>query len=86
MAEVKAYCMKCKAKRVVKNPKAITHSNGRKAIKGTCSVCGTTVYRMGTMAGLKGPAPDVEGEEEEEETPPPASKKKGKKKSIIQTG
>jgi hypothetical protein len=46
-----AYCMKCKTKRTVKNPKEITHSNGRKAVTGTCANCGTKIFRMGAMPG-----------------------------------
>ena len=45
MAE--AYCVKCKAKREMKNPKQIKMKNGRKATKGVCPICGTKVYRIG---------------------------------------
>jgi hypothetical protein len=41
MAE--AYCVKCKKKTEMKNPKEVTMKNGRHAMKGTCAVCGTTV-------------------------------------------
>jgi Domain of unknown function (DUF5679) len=41
MAE--AYCVKCKQKREMKDAKEVTMKNGRHAMKGTCSVCGTTV-------------------------------------------
>lgn len=42
-----AYCMKCKAKRQVQNPKQITMKNGKPATQGTCPVCGTKVFRIG---------------------------------------
>jgi hypothetical protein len=42
-----AYCMKCKAKREMKNAKAVKMKNGRPANKGVCLKCGTTVYRIG---------------------------------------
>ena len=42
-----AYCVKCKAKREMKNPKGVTMKNGRKATKGKCPVCGTGMYRIG---------------------------------------
>jgi len=42
-----AFCVKCKTKREMKNPQAITMKNGRKATKGTCPVCGTTLFRIG---------------------------------------
>jgi hypothetical protein len=41
MAE--AYCVKCKTKREIKDPKEVTMKNGRHALKGTCPVCGTTI-------------------------------------------
>ena len=44
---MEAYCMKCRAKREIKNPKAVTLKNGRQAIRGVCPVCGTTVSRIG---------------------------------------
>jgi hypothetical protein len=37
-----AYCVKCKKKTEIKNPQEVTMKNGRHALKGTCSVCGTT--------------------------------------------
>ena len=44
---VQAYCVKCKAKREMKNPKATKMKNDRKATKGVCPVCGTGLYRIG---------------------------------------
>jgi predicted GH43/DUF377 family glycosyl hydrolase len=41
-----AYCVKCKAKREMKNPVAITLKNGRPAIRGICLSCGTTMFRI----------------------------------------
>ena len=42
-----AYCMKCRMKVEVQDPKTIIMRNGRPATKGTCSVCGTKVFRIG---------------------------------------
>jgi len=42
-----AYCMKCKTKVEIKNPKQVTLKNGRPAVQGVCSVCGTKVFRIG---------------------------------------
>ena len=36
-----AYCVKCKKKVEIKNPKQITMKNKRKATKGECPNCGT---------------------------------------------
>ncbi len=44
---VEAYCVKCRAKREMKNPKEVTLKNGRPARKGTCSTCGTNMMRIG---------------------------------------
>jgi Zn finger protein HypA/HybF involved in hydrogenase expression len=47
---MEAYCVKCKAKREMKDAKEVT-MNGkgdvkRKAMKGTCPKCGTGMYRI----------------------------------------
>jgi len=47
---VEAYCIKCKAKRVMHNPREVTIKNGRIAVQGTCSVCGAQLIRMGRLA------------------------------------
>ena len=44
---VEAYCVKCRAKREMKDPKQVTMKNGRPATKGTCPKCGTGMYRIG---------------------------------------
>jgi Zn finger protein HypA/HybF involved in hydrogenase expression len=43
---MKAYCVKCKAQKEMKNPKEVTMKNGRKAMKGECPDCGTTMFRI----------------------------------------
>lgn len=42
---VTAYCVKCRAKRPMQNPRRVTLSNGRPALKGTCPVCNTGMFR-----------------------------------------
>jgi len=44
---VTAYCVKCRAKREIKDPEEIVMKNGRPAVKGTCPECGTKVFRIG---------------------------------------
>ncbi len=44
---VQAYCVKCKAKKEMKDPKAITMKNGKPATQGTCPSCGTKMFRIG---------------------------------------
>ena len=44
---MQAYCVKCKAKKEMNNPKSITMKNGRAATQGTCPKCGTKMFRIG---------------------------------------
>ncbi len=44
---VEAYCVRCKTKREIKDPVAEFNKNGTPVTTGTCSVCGTRVYRIG---------------------------------------
>lgn len=44
---VEGYCVKCKAKREIKNPKKVTLKNGRPATKGECPTCSTKMFRIG---------------------------------------
>jgi hypothetical protein len=50
MAQYEAYCVKCKAKREFEGEET-TLKNGRRAAKGKCPVCGTTVMRILGKAG-----------------------------------
>jgi len=47
MAEVEAYCVKCKSKRTMTDAKEVTMKNGRPAQKGTCPKCGTGMFKIG---------------------------------------
>ena len=44
---MQAYCMKCRAKREMKNPRSIIMKNRRPATQGVCPVCGTKMFRIG---------------------------------------
>ncbi len=44
MAE--AYCVKCKAKREMKDSSEVVMKNQRKALKGTCPTCGTGMFKI----------------------------------------
>jgi hypothetical protein len=44
---MEAYCMKCKAKHEMNEPKAITMKNGKPATEGVCSNCGTKMFKIG---------------------------------------
>jgi len=57
---LKAYCVKCREKREIKDPVADYNAAGAPVIIGTCSVCGTKVYRMGLTEAHEGiPKPKV---------------------------
>jgi len=58
--DLQAYCVKCKTKRPLQNPEAVYTQNGTPGTRGTCPVCGTTLFRMGATdahANLPKPAP-----------------------------
>ena len=44
---MQAYCVKCRTKREMNDPKSITMKNGKPATQGTCPVCGTKMFRIG---------------------------------------
>jgi hypothetical protein len=43
---MEGYCVKCKAKRDMADAEEVTMKNGRSAMKGKCSKCGTGMYRI----------------------------------------
>lgn len=45
--EVTAYCVKCKEKRTMKDPKEVTMKNGKKAKTGKCEKCDTKMFKIG---------------------------------------
>jgi hypothetical protein len=42
-----AYCVKCKAKREIKDAVQIEMKNGRPAVQGKCPECGTKMFKIG---------------------------------------
>ena len=44
---MQAYCVKCRAKKEMKDAKSITMKNGRPATQGVCPTCGTKIFRIG---------------------------------------
>jgi len=43
---MEGYCVKCKAKKEIKDGAEVTMKNGRKAMKGKCPTCGTGMFRI----------------------------------------
>ncbi len=45
MAET-GYCVKCKAKKEMKDEQKVIMKNKREAVRGKCPTCGTGMYRI----------------------------------------
>lgn len=58
--------MKCKTKREMKDPVASFNAKGSPVTIGTCSVCGTKLYRMGKTDAHAGLTPPPKPEKQEE--------------------
>ena len=77
MLATEGYCVKCKAKRQMKGESQVIMKNGRPATKGTCSVCGTKMFKIGG-----GPSKAVKkGKAKPKPKPKPKAKSKSKAKS-----
>ena len=44
---MQAYCVKCRAKKEMKDTQAVTMRNGKSATRGVCPTCGTKMFRIG---------------------------------------
>jgi hypothetical protein len=53
---MEGYCVKCRSKKEMKNPKTVTTKNGQSATSGECHICGTKMYRLG-LGKSKGKPP-----------------------------
>ena len=47
------YCVKERKKVEIKDAKQVTMKNGRPAIQGVCPDCGTKIFKIGKLEGLK---------------------------------
>ncbi len=45
---MRAYCLKCRASREIRDPKPVTVKKGLPGIQGKCCVCGARVSRLGS--------------------------------------
>jgi DNA topoisomerase I len=78
-----AYCVKCKTKRPLENPRAEYTRSGQPGTRGTCPVCGTSLYRMGrTPAHDDVPPPEIV---EKPRRSKKAKVSKAKKKKSVQS-
>jgi len=71
---LEAYCVKCKTKREMQNPQAEYTKSGAPGTRGTCPVCGTTLFRMGSTPAHAGLTPPVRPTKEERQD----AKRKGR--------
>lgn len=46
LIDVEGYCVKCREKRVMDEPRATTMKNGNPGAKGTCPECGTGMFKI----------------------------------------
>ena len=46
------FCVKCKKKVEIRDSKSVTLKNNRPAVKGTCPICGKTVFGIGHKHGI----------------------------------
>lgn len=44
---LEGYCVKCRAKKAIKDAKQVTMKNGRPATEGVCPDCGTKIFKIG---------------------------------------
>jgi DNA topoisomerase-1 len=56
---LEAYCVKCKTKREMLNPVPEFTKSGAPGTRGTCPVCGTTLFRMGSTPAHASLTPPV---------------------------
>jgi hypothetical protein len=77
-----AYCVKCRAKREIKDAQEVTMKNGRPAMKGVCPVCGTAIFRIGSggsSSSASTPSPASSSTDGESSTKPAKSSSRAKK-------
>lgn len=77
-----AYCVKCRTKRDLRDPEAVYTRTGTPGSKGSCPVCGTTLFRMGqTEAHAHVPKPEKLDKPARKAKPKSRKSSKSRKKS-----
>ena len=66
---MEAYCVKCKEKREMQDPQAEFTASGAPGTRGTCPVCGTTMFRMGGTPAHEGMTPPERPRRKKKEVP-----------------
>ncbi|HUS94108.1 MAG TPA: type I DNA topoisomerase [Patescibacteria group bacterium] len=81
--ELEGYCLKCKEKRIIFNPKAEWAANGSPATRGKCPVCDTNMYKRGHTAAhdnLPKPEPSARSKKPKAKKRASSNKSKSQKK------
>ena len=82
-----AYCVKCKAKREMRDPQPVFLGGARPATQGTCSVCGTRLTRLGrTPAHENIPKPETPSHPAQTLTPGASHFAQGEGKKLVIVG
>ena len=77
------YCMSCKEKKPMKNEQNTTTKNGKSAVKGQCSSCGTNMYVIkGNSPGLSKKSSSKKTISKKKVSKNSSSKKSSSKKTI----
>jgi RNase P subunit RPR2 len=50
---MEAYCVRCKAKKEMKDPVETKMKNGKPAVTGTCVTCGTKMFKIGASTSTE---------------------------------
>ncbi len=81
---MEAYCVKCKTKREMLDPTPVYTASGTPGTRGTCPVCGTTMFRMGYTPAHEG-LPKPEPKPKKKTSKKTSSKKRSSIRSKSQT-
>jgi uncharacterized Zn finger protein (UPF0148 family) len=52
MPSITSFCLKCKARRAMAQMHMTALKNGAPVVRGQCEVCGTVLFKIGSIAAL----------------------------------
>jgi len=53
---MEAFCVNCRCKKEMRDPKTVSMKNGKPATQGVCPTCGAKMFRMGGINAYPNPA------------------------------
>ncbi len=83
--QIEGYCLKCREKRIIQEPVAEYSASGSPGTRGSCPVCGGTIYKMGYTPLHEG-LPKPEPAEKPKQSRKKSAKAKSSKKSKARAG